>query len=105
LEQVGLGDVGQRFVNLEEAVRRRTAGMDDALRDALMVEMENLLAEMKVFEEGGASGADFEAVLVVRDWAALSGGQDIAVSRRDLVKFTPFANTELSDRGGSPRDR
>ena len=53
LEQVGAGDVGQRLVGLEVAVRAIAARMDDALRDALMVEMEDLLAEMEVLEQGG----------------------------------------------------
>ena len=51
LEQVGAGDVGQRLVGLEEAVGAEAAGVDHALGDALVVEVEDLLAEVEVLEQ------------------------------------------------------
>jgi hypothetical protein len=33
----------------------KTTGMDHPLRDALMIEMEELLAEVEVFERGGTA--------------------------------------------------
>ena len=53
LEQVGAGHVGERFVGLEEAVGAEAAGVDDALGDALVVEVEDLLAEVEVLEQRG----------------------------------------------------
>ena len=45
LEQVRFRDAGQRFIQLEIAVGRRAARMDDSFRNPLMVEMEDLLSE------------------------------------------------------------
>ena len=51
LEDVGAGHVGQRLVGLEVAMRAEAAGMDHPLGDALVVEMEDLLAEVEVLEQ------------------------------------------------------
>ena len=56
LEQVGPGDVGERLVVLEVAVGPEAAGVDDALGDALVVEVEDLLAEVEVLQERRARG-------------------------------------------------
>lgn len=71
LEWVGAGDVGQGVGALEEAVGAIAAGVHDPLRDVLVVEMEQLLAQMKVFEQGGAARTRFERVLVIGDRNAL----------------------------------
>ena len=55
LEEVGPGDVGERLVVLEVAVRPEAAGVDDALGDALVVEVEDLLAEVEVLEQRRAA--------------------------------------------------
>ena len=60
-EQVGAGDVGERLVGLEVAVDAEAAGVDDALRDALVVEVEDLLAEVEVLEQGRAARAGLAA--------------------------------------------
>ena len=41
-------------------MRAEAAGMDDTLGDALMVEMEDLLAEMEVLEGGRTAQADLQ---------------------------------------------
>jgi len=46
------------LVVLEIAVRAVTAGMNHALRDPLMVEVENLFTEMKIFERSWPPSAD-----------------------------------------------
>ena len=53
------------------------AGMDDALGNALVVEMEDLLAEMRVLHQCRAAGALSQRVLVVGNGRALLGGQDL----------------------------
>ena len=53
LEEVGAGDVGERLVGLEVAVGAEAAGVHDALGDALVVEVEDLLAEVEVLEQRG----------------------------------------------------
>ena len=88
LEQIGAGVFRQRLVVLEEAMRAVAARMHDPLGNALVVEMENLLAEMEVLDQRRPARADLERVLVVRDRAALRRGQDrrIACPRSDAVR-------------------
>ena len=74
LENVGTGIFREGFVGLEVAMRAIAARMNHALRNALMVEMEDLLAEMKVLDQGRTARADLQRVLIVRDRAALGGG-------------------------------
>ncbi len=50
---------------------RRTTRMHDALRDALMIEMRDLLAQNKIFQECRTAQTGFERVLIVRDRNAL----------------------------------
>ena len=51
LEQVGAGDIGQQLVGLEVAVRPEAPRVHHPLRDALVIEVEDLLAEVEVFEQ------------------------------------------------------
>jgi hypothetical protein len=48
-------------------------GVDDALGDALVVEVGDLLAKDEVFKQAGAALIGLERVLVVRDRDALLG--------------------------------
>src|ERR1700760_1250789 len=45
-------DLGQTLVALKEAMCCRTTGVDDSLRNALMIEVGDLFAKDEVFEEG-----------------------------------------------------
>ena len=96
LEQIGAGDVGQRFVILEIAVRAIAARMHDALGNALVVEVEDLLAEMEILERGRPAPADPQRVLVVGDRGALLRRQDRDIAARDLMRLAAFA---AHDRG------
>ena len=51
LEEVRAGVARQRLVGLKIAVRAVAAGMHHALRNALVVEVEDLFAEMEVLEQ------------------------------------------------------
>jgi hypothetical protein len=53
------------LVGLEVAVGAGAAGVHDALGDALVVEVGDLLAEDEVFEQGRAAQAGLQRVLVV----------------------------------------
>ena len=75
LEQVGDGDIGQAFGTFEIAVRRRSARMDDALGNALVVEVVDLLAIDFVFQQHRATRARLQLVLIVRDRRAVVGGE------------------------------
>jgi hypothetical protein len=68
-------------------MRPEAAGMHDALGNALMVEVEELLTEVKIFEGCGAAGTDAERVLIVGDGDALLGGQHGRVAASALVHF------------------
>ena len=85
LEDVGAGDVGQRLGQFEEAVGAIAAGMDDALGNALMVEVEDLLAEVEVLQQRRAARALPQGVLVVGDRDALLGRQHRVIAARDLM--------------------
>ena len=58
LEQVGRGDIRKRLVILEVSVGAISARMHHPFRNSLMIEMEDLLAEVKILESGGPSRAD-----------------------------------------------
>ncbi len=62
-------------MTLEIAVRRRAAGVDDALGDPLVIEMRDLLAEDEVLEERRPAQAGLERALIVANRHALIGGQ------------------------------
>ena len=91
LKQVGAGIFRQRLVVLEEAVRAVAAGMHHPLGNALVVEMEDLLAEMEVLEQRRPARPDLERVLIVRNRSALRGGQDRHVACCDLMQFAALA--------------
>ena len=71
----GPADAGQRAVALEVPVRPEPAGVDDPLGDALVVEVEDLLAEVEVLQQRRPARPDPQRVLVVGDRHALLGGQ------------------------------
>ena len=59
------GNVLHGFVGLKEAVRRRTARMNDPLRDPFVVEMRDLLTQNEVFEQGWPTTASLQRVLII----------------------------------------
>src|SRR6185295_6584744 len=67
LKEIGLGDVGERLISLEESVGAEAARMHDSLGDALVVEMKDFLAEMMILEQCRTTASRFEGVLVVGD--------------------------------------
>ena len=91
LENVGAGQVGQRFLQLEGPVRAIAARMDDPLRNALMVEMEQLLAENLILDQMRTACAHFQRVLVVGDRGAHLGGHHRMISARRLVSLAADA--------------
>lgn len=61
--------------------------MHDALGNPLMIEMEDLFAEMGILEQGGATFALLQAVLVVRHRNALLGGERRHVAVGGLARL------------------
>ena len=65
--------------------------MHDALGDALVIEMEDLLAEMEVFEQGRTTGTDAQRVLVVSYRDTLLGREGGFFIRRGLMQLSALA--------------
>ena len=95
LEDVGAGIGRERLVGLEKAVRAIAAGMHNALGDALVVEMEDFLAEVEILDERRSPLADLQSVLVVGHRAALGRRQDLGVALGDLVKLASIPARQL----------
>jgi hypothetical protein len=55
LEEVGSGDVTQRLIIFEVAMSTIASRMYNAFRDALVIEVKNLLTQMEVFECSGSA--------------------------------------------------
>ena len=78
---------GLALVDLEEAVRGRAAGMDDALGNALVIEVRDLLAQEEVFQQRRTADVGLQRVLVVADGDALVGRQVLARCLRVRAKL------------------
>jgi hypothetical protein len=87
-EDVRPGDVGERLVILEVAVRTVPAGMNHPLGDPLVVEVEDLLPEMLVLKQRRAALGRPQRVLVIADHHALLRGQCRPAVPGELV-FSP----------------
>ncbi len=94
LEQMRGSDLAQCLGRLEIAMRAVATGMDHALRDALMVEMEDLFAHGEIFQQGRAARACAQGILVVGNRRALCGGHPLAI--RKLVGFTTLTAALLA---------
>ena len=68
----------KRVVAFEIPMCGRTAGMDYALRYALVVKMGNLLAQNKILKQRRPAKSSFERILIVGDRNALISGQRLA---------------------------
>jgi hypothetical protein len=69
--------------------------MDDALGNPFVVEVEDLLSEVKIVDEGRTTGADTQRVLIVGDRSALSGRQKGLTVLRELMEFAALTSMEL----------
>ena len=72
-------------------MRAIPAGMDHALRNALVIEVEDLLAEVRVLDQRWAARALLEGVLVVGDRNALLRGEDVVSVLGDLMGLSTHA--------------
>ena len=91
LQESCFGQRRMRFVGLKVAMCAGATGMHDALRNALMVKMRDLLAHDEVFQQRRASGAHFEGVLIVCNLHPLVGAQRligrVIPKRLEAVEF------------------
>src|ERR1044071_2017137 len=76
------------------------ACMHDALGDALVIKVEDLLAEMKILKCRRPAASDSQRILVVSDRSSLLGRQDRDVASRHLMRLTALtANDCLAAKG------
>jgi hypothetical protein len=76
-------------------MRRITACMHDALRNAFVVEMKDLLAEVEILQQRWSTRSDFQGVLIVGNRPTLSCRQNGRFARCSLMKFAAFPAVEL----------
>jgi hypothetical protein len=69
--------------------------MHHALGNALVVEVEDFLAEMEVLDQRWAALTDLQGVLVVGYRTTLRGGENLCIALGDLVQFAAVAANEL----------
>src|ERR1043165_5086756 len=62
--------------------------MHNALGDALVIKVEDLLAEMKILKRRRPAAPDSQRILVVSDRGSLLGRQDRDVASRHLMRLT-----------------
>lgn len=79
VEEAGARVPGHRFVDPEEPVGAGAARVNDALRDPLVIEVGDLLAEMEVFQQGRPPHARAQRVLVVLDPHPKGGRQELTI--------------------------
>ena len=84
-EDVGSGDIRERRVVLEVAVRAVAAGVYHPLGDPLVIEVEDLLAEVEVLDQARAALPRPQGVLVVAHRHALRGGESRALLPRPVA--------------------
>ncbi len=77
-QQSGLREVGQVLINLEYSVRGGATRVDDTLGDALMIEVGDFFAEMKILHKRRAAASGLERILVVGNLDALVPCHDFA---------------------------
>jgi len=68
-------ELGQRLVAFEVTMRAGTTRVHDALGNALVIEVRDLLAQDEIFQQRRAAQSGFQGILVVRDRHALVGGE------------------------------
>src|SRR5271170_7625834 len=88
LKQVGARKLDQRLVVLEITVCAEASSMNNAFRNAFMIEVKNLFPKVGVFHRGRPARPNSERILVVGNRRSLLSGQRRDVISRDLVKFT-----------------
>ena len=64
---------------------RRPPGVHYALGNAFVIEVRDLLAEMKIVHQRGPAAADLQRVIGLGEALTLCRGEEIAVLRRTLL--------------------
>ena len=72
-------------------MRTVAASVHHALGDAFVIEVEDLLAKMRVLDQGGAARALLQGVLVIGNWHPLLRGENVIALLGALVGFAACA--------------
>ena len=80
-EERGFGQMRNRIGHLKISMRARSAGVNDALWNSLVIEMGDLLPEGEIFQNRRTAPPGFQRILIVRDHDALIG-RERRLSRR-----------------------
>jgi hypothetical protein len=67
---------------------RSCQGQDDTLRDALVIEMGNFLAEDEIFQKCGTARIGLERILIIGQRETLVRGQRRMLATGDLVQLS-----------------
>ena len=98
----GPRDLRGRTVGGEDAVRPGTPRVHDALRDPLVVEVHDLLAQVEVLEQDRAARTRLERVVAVGDAHPVRRGQRVA---RLTPRIAPVLRALVADSGGADGPR
>ena len=82
--------------HLEIAMRARSAGVNDALGNSLVIEMGDLLAEGEIFQKRRTALPGFQRILVVRDDDALIGRERSLGRISGLMRAPPVRRQGIS---------
>ena len=66
-------------------MRSVTASVHHPFRNALMVEMEDFLAKVEVFEDRGPPWADLQGILIIKNWTTLGCREHWSATLSNLV--------------------
>ena len=75
LEQISARQVGERLIGLKEPMRRGASGVNDPLRNPLVIEVKYFLPKDEILEQRRAASAGLERLLIVGNGDALVGGE------------------------------
>ena len=85
LEKFGFRQGSHRLVHLKDAMGGRAAGMHHTFWDSFMVEMRDLLAEMKILKEGRPALSSFQLILIIIEQQALIRRQELVVAVLSMI--------------------
>ena len=75
----------------------RPSRVDDPLRNTLVIEMKDLLAQHEILEQRRTPLSGFQAVLIVAHGNAVVGSQHVIRTERLLVRLAAVAEFSLMD--------
>ena len=91
LEDICSCNARLRFVILEIAMRPETTSMNDTLRNAFVIKVEDLFSKMRILQQGRTASADPQRILVVGDRRPLLCRENWRITFGDLMRLPTFS--------------